>query len=128
MAQLVKNKESTCKVGDLGSIPGVGRSLEKGMATQSIFWPEEFHGQRSLEGYSPHSQLQRIGHDSALGFPGGSDSKQSACGVADPGSIPGKGKTPGEGNGNPFRYSCLENPMVGRARQATAHGVSKSQT
>ena len=45
------------------------------------------------------------------GFPGGSDSKASACNVWDPGSIPGSGRSPGEGNGNPLQYSCLENPM-----------------
>ena len=45
------------------------------------------------------------------GFPGGSDSKESACNVEDPGSIPGLGRSPGEGNGNPLQYSCWENPM-----------------
>ena len=43
-------------------------------------------------------------------FPGSSDSKASACSAGDPGSIPGMG-SPGEGNGNPLQYSCLENPM-----------------
>ena len=47
----------------------------------------------------------------SLGFPGGSDSKVSACSVGDLGSIPGLGKSPGEGNGNPLQYSCLENSM-----------------
>ena len=42
---------------------------------------------------------------------GGSDGKEYACNVGDPGSIPGSGGSPGEGNGNPFQYSCLENPM-----------------
>ena len=46
-----------------------------------------------------------------LGFPGGSEGKASACNVGDPGSIPGSGRSPAEGNGNPFQYSCLENPM-----------------
>ena len=46
-----------------------------------------------------------------MGFPGGSDSKESACNAGDPGSIPGSGRYPGEGNGNPLQYSCLENPM-----------------
>ena len=45
------------------------------------------------------------------GFPGGSDSKESACVAGDPGSIPGLGKFPGVGNGNPLQYSCLENSM-----------------
>ena len=63
-----------------------------------------------------------------MGFPGGSDSKESACSVGDPGSIPGLGRSPGEGKGNALQYSCLENPMDGGAWQATVHGVSKSQT
>ena len=45
--------------------------------------------------------------------PGGSDGKVSAYNVGDPGSIPGSGGSPGEGNGNPLHYSCLENPMDG---------------
>ena len=49
-----------------------------------------------------------------MGFPGGSDGKASAYSVGDPGSIPGSGRSPGEGNGNPLQYSCLENPMDGR--------------
>ena len=44
-------------------------------------------------------------------FPGGSDSKPSPYNAGDPGSIPGAGRSPGEGNGNPLQYSCLENPM-----------------
>ena len=63
-----------------------------------------------------------------MGFPGGSDGKKSACGAGDPGLIPGSGRSPGEGNGNPLQYSCLENPMDGGAWQATAHGVAKSWT
>ena len=45
-------------------------------------------------------------------FPGGSEGKASACNVGDPGSIPGLGRSPGEGNGNPLQYSCLENPRI----------------
>ena len=61
-------------------------------------------------------------------FPSGSDGKESACNAGDPGSIPGSGKSPGEGNGNPLQYSCLENPMEGGAWQAPIHGVTKSWT
>ena len=50
-----------------------------------------------------------------MGFPGGSEVKLSVFNAGDPGSIPGLGRSPGEGNGNPFHYSCLENPMVGGA-------------
>ena len=63
---------------------------------------------------------------SRLLIPGGSDGKASAYDVGDPGSIPGSGRSPGEGNGNPLQYSCLENPMDGRAWWATVHGVAKS--
>ena len=63
-----------------------------------------------------------------LGFPGGSDGKASACNVGDPGSIPGSGRSPEKGNGNPLQHSCLENPMDGGALQATVYGVAKSRT
>ena len=59
---------------------------------------------------------------------GGSDGKASAYNAGDPGSIPGLGRSPGEGNGNPRQYSCLENPMDGGAWWAAVHGVAKSQT
>ena len=45
-----------------------------------------------------------------MGFPGNSAGKESACNAEEPGSIPGMGRSPGEGHGNPFKYSCLENP------------------
>ena len=63
-----------------------------------------------------------------MGFPGGSDSKASACNAGDLGSIPESGRSPGEGNGNPVQYSCLENSMDGGAWWATVHGVAKSWT
>ena len=63
-----------------------------------------------------------------MSFPGGSEVKASACNVGDPGSVPGSGKSPGEGNGNPLHYSCLENPMDRGAWRAIVHGVIKSQT
>ena len=52
----------------------------------------------------------------------------SACNAGDPGSIPGLGRSPGEGNGNPLQYPCLENSMDGGAWRATVHRVAKSQT
>ena len=63
-----------------------------------------------------------------MGFPGGSDGKASVCSAGDQGLIPGLGRSPGEGNGNPLQYSCLENTMDGGAWQATVHGVLKSWT
>ena len=61
-------------------------------------------------------------------FPGGSEVKAPASNVGDPGSIPGSGRSPGEGNGNPLWYSCLENPKDREAYQATVHRVTKSPT
>ena len=61
-------------------------------------------------------------------FPGSSDGEASAYNAGDPGSIPGSGRSPGEGNGNPLQYSCLENPMDRGAWWATVHGVAKSWT
>ena len=58
-----------------------------------------------------------------MGLPGGSDGKESACNVGDPGSIPGSGRSPGEGNSNPLQYSCLENPMD---RGAQAVGLQRT--
>ena len=57
-----------------------------------------------------------------------SEGKESACNVGDQDLIPGLGRSPGEGNGNPLQYSCLENSIDGRAWQATVHGVAKSGT
>ena len=61
-------------------------------------------------------------------FPGGSDAKESACNAGDPGSIPGLGRSPGEGNGNPLQYSCLTNFMDKGAWWATVPGVTESWT
>ena len=63
-----------------------------------------------------------------LGFPGGSDSTETACNAGDPGSIPGSGRSPGEGNGYPLQYSCLENSVERGTGPATVHGVAKSWT
>ena len=62
------------------------------------------------------------------GFPGGSDGKEYACNVGDPGLIPGSGGSPGVGNRNPFQYSCLGNPTDKGASWAIVQGISKSQT
>ena len=59
-------------------------------------------------------------------FPRSSVRQQSACNAGDPGSIPGSGGSPGVGDGNPLRYSCLENPTDRGAWRATVHGVAKS--
>ena len=61
-----------------------------------------------------------------IGFPGGSDGKESACNAGNLGSVPGSGRSPGEENGNPFQYSCLGKPMDRGAWWATVHGGHKS--
>ena len=61
----------------------------------------------------------KIAHSAFLGFPGGSDGKESACNAGDTGSIPGSGRSP--------QYSCLENPVDRGARWTTVQGVAKSQ-
>ena len=64
-----------------------------------------------------------------MGFPGSSDGKASAYNAGDLGSIPGSGRSPGEGNGNPLQYSCLENPMDRGVWWAQGvHRVAKSRT
>ena len=58
---------------------------------------------------------EEVEHRRESGFPGGPDGEQPACDAGDPGSIPGSGRSPGGGNGNPLQYSCLENPTDGGA-------------
>ena len=62
------------------------------------------------------------------GFPSDSDGKESTCNAGDQGSNPGSERSPGEGNGNPLQYSCLENPMDRGAWRATVHGVAEGRT
>ena len=112
-------KASASNAGNLGSIPGSGRSPRRKWQPTPVFVPGESHGWRSLVGYSPQGRkesdtTERL-HFTSLHFPGGSEVKESACNAGDPGSIPGLKRSPGEGNGNPFQYSYLENPMDGGA-------------
>ena len=81
-----------CNAGDPGSMPGLGRSPGEG---------------------------DRLSTPVFLGFPGGSDGKESVCNAGDLGLIPGLGRSPGEGRGNPLQYSCLKN-------SAAVHGDAKS--
>jgi len=74
-----------------------------------------------MTGFRVHIMLSK-------GFPGGSVSKESACNAGDQGSIPRSGRSPGEGNGNPLQYSCLENSMGRGALWAIVHGIAKSRT
>ena len=76
----------------------------------------------------PTETMRKYVFSFILGFPGSSAGKESACDAGDLSSIPGSGKTPGEGNGYPLQYSCLENFMDRGVWQATVHGVAKSRT
>ena len=89
--------------------------------------PPEF-GSYLLRGAGREGAISLIVCISKSSFPGGSDGKASAYNVGDPGSVPGLGRSPGEGNGKPLQYSCLENPMYGGAWEATVHVVTKSWT
>ena len=66
--------------------------------------------------------------ENLMGFPGGSDNKEPACNAGDLGLIPGSGRTPGEGNGYPLQYSCLEDSMDRRVWQVTVQEVTESRT
>ena len=94
-------------------------------------WQEsgEMVDAQPYQGWSHMGLESKIGRLPALsGFPGGSDSKESGCKAGNPGSIPGSGKSPGEGNGHPHQCSCLENSMSRGDLQSTAHGISESDT
>ena len=62
-----------------------------------------------------------------MGFSGVSDGKESACNVGDVGAVPGLGRSPGEGHGNPPQYSCLEKPMERETWRAAIYGVTNGQ-
>ena len=104
---------SAYSAGDPDSIAALGRSPGEGNGNplQYSCPPQKKGSQRNI-----------------LGFPGGSEVKASTCNVGDLGLIPGSGRSPGKGSGNPLQYSCLENPMDGGAWWATVHGVAKSRT
>ena len=69
---------------------------------------------------------QQIKYDSIISFPRSSVGKEPACNAEDLGSVPGSGRSPGEGNGNPLQYSCLENPMDREAWRAQVHGIART--
>ena len=119
-----------------------GTLAAPGVQGQGLLPPQEFWPYQSLflascswrseglfgQSFSVASPIQAVRGLPCRGFPGGSDGKASGFNVGDPGSIPGSGRSPGKGNGNPLQYSCLENSMDGGAWWATVHGVAKSRT
>ena len=82
-------------------------------------------GKHTLEKASMHSAIIIKMNSEPVGFPHSSVGKEWVCNAGELGSIPGLGRSPGEGNGYPLQYSCLENPMGREAWQAIVHGVTK---
>ena len=99
-------KESTCNVGDLISIPGLGRSPGEGNS-----YPLQDSGLKNSMDSIAWGGKESDKTEQLWTSLGGSDGKASAYNAGDPGLIPGLGRSPGEGNGKPLQYSCLENPM-----------------
>ena len=157
MAQLVKNLLAIRKTQEMQVDPWVRKiPWRRAWLSTPVLLPGKFHGQRSLTGCRPwghkewdmteqlnwtelnwsdiredDSVIKRtriLINATSLDFPGGSEGKVSAYNAGDMGSIPGTGRSPGEGNGNPLQYSCLENPMDRGAWETTVHGVTKSRT
>ena len=105
------------------------------LKTPCLSGPQRYDREQGWHGLSSEHALTEcliLGeYGRELGFPGGSEGKEPACGTGDtrdPGLIPGLGRSPGEGNGNPLQYSCLEKSMDRRAWRATVHRVAKSWT
>ena len=99
-----------------------GSSLAQGSSLTTVYFQNFFITQTETLYLLPGT-TERF-----LDFPDGSDGKESACNVGDLGSIPGLGRSPGEGNAYPLQYSYLENSMDRGAWRATVHGVTKSRT
>ena len=101
-AGLKLNIEKT-KIMASGPVTSWQRGGKNGNCKSSFSWAP-----KSLQMVTAVRQIER---PFLLSFPGGSDGKESACSVGDPGLILGSGRSPGEGNGSPLQYACLENPM-----------------
>ena len=95
-ASLVSQTVKNMQCGRFGFNPWVGKIWRREWLPTPVFWPGEFHGQKSLTGCNPWGLL---------------DGKESACNSGVPSLIPGSGRSPGEGNGYPLQYSCLQNSM-----------------
>ena len=129
-------KASCLQCGRPGFDPWVEKILwRRKWQPTPVFLPGEAHGQRSLAGYSPPGRKE-LDTTEQLHFhfllvwtsPVAQTVKRLAYNAGQRGSIPGLGRSSGEGNGKPFQYSCLENPVDRGAWWATVHGVAKSRT
>ena len=97
--------------------------------TDELIWATETQPQtQRRDMWSPRGMERGRDGLGALGISGGSHGKESACNVGDLGQIPSLRRSPARGHGNPLQYSCLGNPHRQKAWQATARGVTKSQT
>ena len=129
------SKASAHNAGDLGLIPGLGRSPGEGNGNPLQYsclensmdggaWWATVHGVAKSRTLLSDFTFTWLSWASLVA----QKSKTSVCSAGDPGSIPGLGRSPGEGNGSPLQYSCLENSMDGGAWWVTVHGVAKSRT
>ena len=139
-------KESACNAEDPGLIPGLGRSPGEGNGNPPQYsclrnpmdkgaWQATPHCVAKTHTHThthTHTRYFQIGSLLLFlrhwVFPGGSDCKESSWSAGDSDSIPGWGRSPGEGNDNPLQYSCLENSMHRGDWQAIVHGVARSRT
>ena len=130
VAQLVKNPPAMHET--WVQFLGWEDHLEKERLLTPVFWPGEFHRLYSPWGRKESDKTEQLSllllPWCLMGFPGGSDGKESTCNEGDLGSIPGSVRSPGEGNGNPLQCSCLENPRDGGAWWAAVYGVVQSGT
>ena len=85
----------------------------------------DLHSKKCIHKYNSWRLHKVFNVKEFMAFTCSSVSKESACNAGEPGSIPGSGRTPGEGNGNLLQYSCLENPMDRGAWRATVHSVAR---
>ena len=122
-------------------VPTLGAGLGQGDRLNENHWVGDFRIQDFADKSPTIGQVESVGTEIqsgevlgtplsslVLGFSGGSVVKNPLNSIGDGGWIPGSRRSPGEGNGNPLQYSCLENPMDRGAQQATVHRVAKSWT
>ena len=130
-------KASASNVGEPGSIPGLGRSPGEGNSNPLQYsclenpmdrgaWQATDHRAAESDTTRDLAHTRRFSLSSVLESPGGSAGKEPACSAGDLGLIPGLGRSPGEGNGDPLQYSCLQNLTDRGAWWTTTDGVSKS--
>ena len=129
-------KEALRSTSKSASLPAPNSDYDQGALTPLLLifliqwiWFNKLQKQRACSGWSTWRKMLSLGLCTRnWGCPGGFSDKEFSCSAEDAGWIPGWGRSPGEGNGSPLQYSCLENPMDRGAWQATVHRITKSQT